>query len=70
LLALTVFTCVSFTSTSIKLSLWDKIDIPPDDTLEGLELGIGMYTPNVLQEQLLIGSILIQKILQASPQAL
>jgi hypothetical protein len=31
----------------IKLSLWYKIAIPQNDTLEGLELGIGTYTPNV-----------------------
>jgi hypothetical protein len=47
LLSLAVFACISFASTPIKLSLWEKIAIPTDDTLEGVELGIGMYTPNV-----------------------
>jgi hypothetical protein len=47
LLVLTVFACISFASTPIKLSLWDKIGIPQDDTLEGLEIGIGMYTQKV-----------------------
>ncbi|MDR2396196.1 MAG: hypothetical protein LBD57_06315, partial [Endomicrobium sp.] len=47
LLSLAVFTVLSFASTPIKLSLWDKFSIPQDDSLEGLELGIGSYTPNV-----------------------
>ncbi|MDR3124758.1 MAG: hypothetical protein LBU10_02625 [Endomicrobium sp.] len=47
LLLLAGFAWFSFASTPIKLSLWDEIAIPKDDTLKGLELGIGIYTPNV-----------------------
>jgi len=34
-------------STPIKLSLWDKIAVPAMDTVYGLELGIGSYTPEL-----------------------
>jgi hypothetical protein len=47
-LALTIVVYVSFASTPIKLSLWDKIAVPKNDTIEGLEIGIGMYTSNVI----------------------
>jgi hypothetical protein len=30
-----------------KLSLWNKIAVPPSDSVIGLELGIGSYTPEV-----------------------
>jgi hypothetical protein len=32
--------------TPIKLSLWDKIAVPNSDSVCGLEIGIGTYTPN------------------------
>jgi len=34
-------------STPVKLSLWNEIDVPQDDTVRGIELGIGSYTPNM-----------------------
>ncbi|MDR3257089.1 MAG: hypothetical protein LBT18_05585 [Endomicrobium sp.] len=38
---------VSSATTSIKLSLYDKIASPSDDSVHGLELGIGTYTPEI-----------------------
>jgi hypothetical protein len=41
------FVSTSFAVTPIKLSLWDGIDVPQDDTLRGIELGLGSYTPSM-----------------------
>jgi len=41
------FAAVSFAGTPIKLSLWDKIAVPNNDSVCGLEIGIGTYTPNL-----------------------
>ncbi|MDR1941585.1 MAG: hypothetical protein LBQ47_04595 [Endomicrobium sp.] len=46
-LAVFVFAGISFAATPVKLSLWDKIAIPSDDEVIGLEFGIGSYTPKV-----------------------
>jgi hypothetical protein len=47
LFAVVVFYGVSFSETPIKLSLWNKIAAPNDDTVLGLELGIGSCSSNV-----------------------
>ncbi|MDR1087066.1 MAG: hypothetical protein LBL16_02335 [Endomicrobium sp.] len=40
---LCAFAAVSFAETPIKLSLWEKIAIPNDDSVCGLEIGLGTY---------------------------
>ena len=47
LCAVFAFAAVSFAGTPIKLSLWDKIAVPNNDSVCGLEIGIGTYTPNL-----------------------
>jgi hypothetical protein len=36
-----------FAAAPVKLSLWNSLYIPQDDSLTGIELGIGSYTPNM-----------------------
>ncbi|MCL1972866.1 MAG: hypothetical protein FWG57_07780 [Endomicrobia bacterium] len=45
--AVVLFAGASFAATPIKLSLWDRISLPQDDAVHGLELGIGSYTPEL-----------------------
>jgi hypothetical protein len=48
LCALFAFAAVSPAGTPIKLSLWDKIAVPNDDSVCGLEIGIGTYTSELV----------------------
>jgi hypothetical protein len=43
-----LFAGALFAETPIKLSLWDKIAYPNDDSVCGLEIGIGTYTPELV----------------------
>jgi hypothetical protein len=45
--AVLVFTGISFAATPLKLSLWNKVAVPPGDAVYGLEFGIGSYTPEI-----------------------
>jgi hypothetical protein len=45
---LCAFGAVSFAGTPIKLSLWEQIAVPNDDSVCGLEIGIGAYTPELV----------------------
>ncbi len=47
LCAIAAFASISFAATPLKLSIWEKIAIPQDDSVNGLEIGIGTYTPEV-----------------------
>ncbi|MDR3113225.1 MAG: hypothetical protein LBU09_02500 [Endomicrobium sp.] len=47
LFAVTLFSGVSFASVPFKLSLWEKVALPPSDEVVGLEFGIGSYTHEV-----------------------
>jgi hypothetical protein len=47
LAAVVLFSGASFAAVPFKLSLWDKIAVPPDGEVTGLEFGIGSYTPEV-----------------------
>lgn len=40
-MAVAVFAGVSFAATPVQLSLWDKIALPTNDAVHGLEIGIG-----------------------------
>ncbi|MCA6071805.1 MAG: hypothetical protein LE168_05535 [Endomicrobium sp.] len=44
LFAVALFVSASPCATPIKLSLWDKVAAPHDDSVEGLEIGIGTCT--------------------------
>ena len=46
--AVVLFAGASFAAaTPIKLSLWGKIAVPPADSVHGLVIGIGNYTPEL-----------------------
>ncbi|MDR1474099.1 MAG: hypothetical protein LBS38_00190 [Endomicrobium sp.] len=45
---LCAFVAVSFAETPIKLSLWEKIAVPDEDSVCGLEIGIGTYTSKLV----------------------
>ncbi|MCL2485063.1 MAG: hypothetical protein FWF00_05625 [Endomicrobia bacterium] len=45
--AVAFFAGASFAATPIKLSLWEKIAIPPADAVHGVELGLVSYTPEL-----------------------
>ncbi|AKL98291.1 hypothetical protein [Endomicrobium proavitum] len=47
LVAAVVFAGVSFATTPIQLFLWDKIAIPADNAVAGIELGIGSNLSSV-----------------------
>ncbi|MDR0485489.1 MAG: hypothetical protein LBH29_02040 [Elusimicrobiota bacterium] len=42
-----LFASLSFAVTPVKLSLWKGLDVPQDDTLRGIEVGLGSYTPDM-----------------------
>ncbi|MDR3049100.1 MAG: hypothetical protein LBV16_04590 [Elusimicrobiota bacterium] len=46
--AFVFMTTNAFGVTPVKLSLWNEIAAPHDDTLHGIEIGIGSYTPNMV----------------------
>ena len=48
LFAVALFVGASLAATPIKLSLWDKVATPQDDSVEMLEIGIGTYTPELI----------------------
>ncbi|MDR0820163.1 MAG: hypothetical protein LBN19_01355 [Endomicrobium sp.] len=47
LCAIAVSASISFATTPLKLSIWEKTAIPQDDSVNGLEIGIGTYTSEV-----------------------
>ena len=47
LLAVVASASVIFSASPVKVSLWEKIAFPKDDSINGIEIGLGSYTPEV-----------------------